>query len=322
MIRMRFLVTAFMVVSAITEVCSQSTAPGSFTTIGYGARAISMGNALTALGGNGALTPYNPALAAPLGGGVPTRNVTLSVGILTLDRSLDFLSFTQPLKPHAGLAVGILHAGVSRIDGRDADGVHTVDYSTSENQIYFSFANQFAHNLAIGVSLKLYYYKLFDKLSSTTAAIDLGATYFISDALTVGIAVTDINAKYKWDTSSLYGQSGASTVDNLPVVTRIGTSYRFPVVGDIGSTIAAAFEFTNTGRRLFRIGTEVAVVEGVFLRGGVDRISLHGSRLALPSLGFGVGRTIASVPVAFDYAYVFEPYNSGNMHVLTLSFQP
>jgi len=308
----RLLISAVLIHAALF---SQSTAPGSFVTIGYGARAIGMGNALTSLGGKRANSAYNPALAAT----AVERDVSLSAGILSLDRSLDWVSFTQPLKPTAGLTLGILHAGVSNIDGRDADGVHTEDYSTSENQFSFTFANRFSDRLALGLTLKLYYVKLFQDLSSTTAGFDLGATYAVNDDLTVGVAILDINSKYKWDSSKLYGSSGASTIDKLATRTRIGASYCLP--NGIGRA-AADVEYASTGRTVLRVGSEISVADGISVRCGIDRVSLREKMLAIPSLGFGVEPSIASLLVAVDYAFVFEPYSSGNMHVITLSVRP
>ena len=64
-------------------------------------------------------------------------------------------------------------------------------------------------------------------MSSTTAGLDLGAVYFITDELTVAGVIQDINAKYKWDSSKLYAELGSSFSDNFPVRKRLAVGYNF-----------------------------------------------------------------------------------------------
>ena len=133
---------------------------GTFTRMGFNARTIGMGNAFTAVIDNG-ISFYNPAVTPFL----TQRNVSASFGILSLDRSLNTLSYSQPLAPAAGLSASIFNAGVRNIDGRDNAGNHTSMYSTSENQFAFTFGNRFSKKLALGVGLKIYYYSLFESLN-------------------------------------------------------------------------------------------------------------------------------------------------------------
>jgi hypothetical protein len=171
-----------------------------------------MGNALTAVVDGDVTSFYNPAVTPFL----TDRVAAVSYGLLSLDRSLNTLSYSQAIKPTAGFSVGILNAGVSKIDGRDADGFQTGDLFTSENQFSFSFANRMSKVISLGIALKIYYYRLYENVSSTDLGIDAGGIARLSDNLTLGIVVQDIGSKYKWDTSSLYGDQGNSTTEPFP----------------------------------------------------------------------------------------------------------
>ena len=157
--------------------------PGSFIRMGFGARGMGMGNAMTAVLSGDISGYYNPA-AVPW---VTTRTGSASFGILSLDRNLNFLQYTQPLKPLAGISAGIINAGVHDIDGRDADGEATGPLRISENQIHLGFGTRFTSNFSIGLNFKLYYFQLYTDLSSTTVGLDLGALYVVDHTLTLGI---------------------------------------------------------------------------------------------------------------------------------------
>ena len=106
-------------------------APGAFSRLGFGARGMAMGNAMSAVSSGDLAGYYNPALLPY----APGRYGAASFGFLSLDRTLNFLQYTQPLPPMAGLSLGIINSGVSNIDGRDSDGEPTGPMKTSENQI-------------------------------------------------------------------------------------------------------------------------------------------------------------------------------------------
>ncbi len=279
--------------------------------LGFGARGIGMGNALTASSFGNEDSYYNPALV-PF---QPQPTVLLSYGSLSLDRRLNFASYTQHLNPNAGLSVGIINSGVSNIQGRDSDGQPTDTYSTSENQFFFSFGLEPSKQLSIGVTAKVLYYSLFSNVKSTTFGADLGALYSISDVLKIGIVLQDILSKYKWDTSKLYGENGSSYTNSFPLRKRLGVSY---LEREWGLIVSAEVEWIGPAG-FARFGSELELFSGLRIRGGIDQVAFDGSVTAKPSLGFSVQTEIASWSPRLDYAYVFEPYVPTGMHYLTLS---
>jgi len=84
--------TVFCLSTGVTHAQIGGTA-GAYSRMGFGARGMAMGNALTAVTSGDAISYYNPA-TIPL---AEYRNASASFGILSFDRRLNFLGFTQPL---------------------------------------------------------------------------------------------------------------------------------------------------------------------------------------------------------------------------------
>lgn len=286
---------------------------GAFARMGFGARGMGMGNALTAVVTGDLSSYYNPAAGAF----AQTRSGDATFGILSLDRTLNFLSYTQPLKPQAGLSVGLINSGVRNIDGRDGDGNHTDTYSTFEDQFFFAFSNRVADRLSIGVAIKLYYAQLFDQIKSSTVGFDVGGIYRLTDDLSVGVAVVDINSKYKWDSKSLYDLGGKTTEDDFPTLSRIGVAYALPMTPAL---VSAEFEHSSEGTNVIRAGAEYMIVESFGVRGGIDRGDFSSDATGVkPSFGFHVKNSFSGWTPALDYAFIAESFAPQGMHIITLS---
>lgn len=299
-----------------------SSYPGAFSRMGFGSRGISMGNSIGAVIDGNLSTYYNPALSAF------QENNYLQVGysFLSLDRSLNYLSFTRNFRfsskgdkiRAAGVSAGVINAGVSKIDGRDNQGNKTEDLSTSENQFFIALSNRFSDKFAIGLNLKLYYYHLYENVNSTTFGFDLGALYVVNQNLTAAIVLTDINSKYKWDTTELYGQEGNNEENKFPLLKKFAVAYNFHDPKIIAS---AEIESSNANSTIFRIGVEYCIYTDFYLRGGIDKINLNNNDIpARPSVGFSYNYNFDSWVVGIDYAYTYEPYSVNNVHILSLNF--
>ena len=255
--------------------------PGALVRLGFGSRGMGMGNALTAVIDGDVTSFYNPAVTPFL----TDRVAAVSYGLLSLDRSLNTLSYSQSIKPTAGFSVGIINSGVSNIDGRDADGFQTGELFTSENQFSFSFANRMSKVISLGIALKIYYYRLYENISSTDLGVDAGGIARLSDNLTLGIAVQDIGSKYKWDTSNLYGDQGNSTIEPFPLLRKIGLSYAFD---DNAGLISVDFENSNKNTNIIRMGGELPLSEFFTVRAGLDHWDVQDPAQAAPTFGFTV----------------------------------
>jgi hypothetical protein len=245
------------------------------------------------------------------------RGGSIAAGILSLDRSLNFINFSSALPPQAGIGAGILASGVNNIDGRDYDGNPTGPMKTAENMAYLGFGIRFPAGFSLGVNLKLLYAHLYTDVTSTTVGVDLGFFYRFTDNFMISGTVRDVSSKYKWDTSSLYGQDGKSTVDNFPQLYTVGAALVVPG-GD--GVVSAELETSNQKTLILRAGAEYFIVREVALRAGIDRIDLKVKNNGVrPAVGFMLRKDFAAWAPAIQYTYVFEPFVASGIHFVSVS---
>lgn len=307
--------------SQFSEIASM---PGAFSRMGFGARGMGMGNALSSVITGDKIAYYNPALSVYQ----ENNSFQTSYSFLSQDRNLNFLSFTRKFefgkkdslgnfigkKRIAGLSAGILNASVSNFQERDNQGNVLGELNPYENLFFVSLANQFTDKLTIGFTAKFYYSKLYDKVSTNTFGIDIGALYKVNERITISAMVADLLSKYEWDTTPIYGQNGYSIDDKFPMLRKIGISYFLEQYN-----IVAALELENTsaGNNYLRFGVEYGIYEGLFLRGGLDKFDLSNTSVpSRPSLGFSYFYDIANLDIGFNYAFVVEPYSSFDQHII------
>ena len=324
-----FLIILFPLIGiAQPEFSKISSMPGAFSRMGFGARGIGMGNAMSSVIEGNIVSYYNPALIVYQ----ENNSFQTSYSFLSLDRSLNFLNFTKRFefysakdslvenpKPRAtaGISLGIINAGVGKIDGRDNQGIKTGDLSTSENQFFLGLANKFSEKFSIGIAIKFYYYKLYEEISTNSVGFDAGVLYRINEQWNVSLMIADINSKYKWDTAPVYELQGATTEDKFPVLKKVGVSYRNNNLGLIAS---AEFESSNAETNILRLGAEYNLIENLFVRGGVDQFNLSNSGFpAKPALGFSYFKEFGNVTFGVDYAFMIEQYSPYDRHIVGLS---
>jgi hypothetical protein len=284
--------------------------PGAPFRLGFSGRGMARANTLSTVTNEDGLSYYNPAI-------VPFQadpTATVSVGFLSFDRNLNFASYTQRLKPSGGFSIAVINAGVSDLVGRDRNGQATETYSTSENEFLFSFGLKFEDNFSIGVSTKILYFSLFEGVKSTTVGFDVGTLYSIGPEWVLAAVVGDINSKYKWDTSRLYGQEGTATIDRFPLRRKLAVAYHPQA---LGGTISAEIEWIGSVV-LGRIGAEYRLHESFSVYGGIDQIDAGRAIDSKPGIGFSL--RIPKVPweSTIHYGFILEPYSPGGIHMVTL----
>jgi len=303
--------------------------PGSFSRIGFSARGIGMGNAMSSVIEGELVSYYNPAVT-PF-----QENNSFQAGysFLSFDRSLNFLNFTRKFdfysskdslidnpKPRstAGLSIGVINAGIGSIDGRDNNGLPTGELSTSENQFFIGLANKFSEKLSIGIAAKFYYFKLYEEITTTSIGLDIGALYRVSENFNVSLVVSDINSKYEWDTSPVYGKDGIISEDKFPNLRKIGVSYNNKEIGILGSV---EFENSSAETNIIRAGVEYNIYDSFYLRGGIDQFNISNTDwLIKPALGFSFFKSFSSFVVGIDYAFQIEQYSSADRHIIGVNF--
>ncbi|MBS1517196.1 MAG: PorV/PorQ family protein [Bacteroidetes bacterium] len=301
---------------------------GAFSRMGFGARGMSMGNAVSSDVFGDVSGIYNPALATFQTEG----KIDVGYTFLSLDRRLNYVGFTKKFKlPNqdqggAGITLAWINAGVSDIDGRDNDTRQIGLFSTFENEFYLGTSFILSDRLSLGVGFKLYYAKLFEEVTSSSFAIDLGGVYKANKNLAIALTFKDLGAKYKWQTTSIYGSNGNSTEDKFPSLLELSGTYLLPEnygtvsVGFLQHLNPDSESFTDAGsvstksnNSVVRIGVETNLIKQVKLRAGLDRIDFSADDLIgnlKPSFGFGLDKNFSkSINLGVDYSVQLEPFS-------------
>ncbi|MEO8665201.1 MAG: DUF5723 family protein [Ignavibacteria bacterium] len=312
---------------------------GTFSRMGFGARGLAMGNAMVANVYGDVNGIYNPALATFQQDGL----INLGYTFLSLDRKINFVGFTKKFKlPNqdkggAGITIAWINAGVSDIDGRDNDAERLGLFSTFENEFYLGTGFIISDQVSLGLGFKLYYAKLFEEVTATSFAIDLGAVYKPSSRLAIGVSLKDIGAKYEWQTTAVYGSNGNTTTDKFPKVVDLGATYLLPknfgmvslglqqyfnpeLINNV--TLEAIEKSNNT---VIKFGLEVKIIDQVKFRAGLDRIDLSSDDFTgnlKPSFGVGLNKNFSSsTSLGVDYSFQLEPYTHDPIQNIGLVFK-
>lgn len=312
-----------------------------YSRMGFGARGIGLGNAGGAVTQEGEYHPYyNPAVL----GFAEVYSASATYGYLPLDRRLNFATFMGKIGPDAAVGFAWMNSGVSNIDGRNRDGDPTETLATSENLFILSFARRFTEELSIGISLRGYLASLFAEIqNSFSLGFDAGAVYRAysdnTSSLQLGIAVSDINARYEWNTAPIYGQQGTTTKDALPLSYKFAASYSHEKIFGMKSILIASevqllsknFDGLQTvfvtengisiprneivplkkSETYLKFGVMLQPIRELRLRAGIDRLGLQGVSLtetARASAGFTIEYPIQDYLATIDYAILFEPF--------------
>ena len=337
----KYLFIIIVLVFAGTANAQLGSYAGAFARLGFGARGLSMGNAMVSDVFGEVAGYYNPSLSVYQEQGI----VNLGYTFMSFDRKLNFISFAKQFKlsqgkQTAGISISWLNAGVTDIDGRDNDGRSLGMLSTYENQLLLGMGFMLSPQVSAGVGFKLYLAKLYDDVSTTRAGLDIGITYLAYKNLSFGLAVRDMGVKYKWETSKVYGNNGTVTENKFPTIVDAGATYNLPKsLGifslGVGTYINPKFitkdEFGVTTKSeqkynfTIRFGSEININEYVKVRAGVDRMDLNSDDFfgnIKPSAGIGVSKSFSkSVNLGLDYSFQFEPYSQKPMQNLGIAFK-
>lgn len=283
---------------------------GGFLRIGLGARGMAMGNAQVADPRGGFGFYYNPA-------GLPRLqklSANFSYSALSLDRRFNYVGISTPLKPNAGLALGWIYSGVGDIEGYNSVGEKTGAINHGLHAIYFSFGAEIVpKRLWLGVSAKYLLEKLSDAegsydYSGNGFGADLGVLARITDWLTVGYQMKDVNAKLKSNTDKIYDR-GMNLDNAFPLSNRAGIYYRTPLKW---AHLLYDFEWSDAGENKHHLGLEMET------RGAAGRIGYDNDHWT-----FGGGldiRTGLGIRAVLNYAFVTSVVDEGVSHVFTWEF--
>jgi len=256
-----------------------------------GAEAVGLGQTAVSLDGHGEAAFWNPAGLATMG--------TAEFGLHTANLAAGNTNALTAFFPKRG--IGVIGGAVYLVDYGDQDvndssGLTLARIAPRNVEFLASFATEFTHSFAFGVTYKLVQFRVdcsgdcrnLPAGGGTTHAIDAGAHFTVgaNDALKIGVAVRNIGFKLQ--------VNNRDQADPLPARLVVGGIYQVnlrPLAeGDthhFDVKVAADLDspWGEVGNPDMRLGLDVGYEQLLRLRGGYAfaREGLRG-----PSVGVGV----------------------------------
>ncbi len=247
-----------------------------FLNLGYGARALGMGEAYTAVADDISCLYYNPA---GLASGPGARELSFSHAFHLQDTAVSQAGFMQ--RPYAA---AITYFSAGSMEGRDASANLTGDFTANDiaAQVSRGFKLGF---LDAGISAKVINQRI--KTSGATSfAADMGLLYrFKGTPYSLGASLVNFGTKVKFEEESF----------PLPLKLKIGAASNF---ASPRLLLALDAEFPNDGPFALRAGAEFKGLDGIALRLGY-RTTTSGQRDAI--LGRGMGGTVSGVAGMYGF---------------------
>jgi len=230
-----------------------------------------------------------------------------------------YLSVAYPLRYGSTLGFNITRLGVAPFQGYDAQGVKSGKVEASDIAVGGAYGRVLIKDeierpvLNVGAGLKVISEKLHD-VSANTAALDLGAVYYVRPAnywmrkvpaqeFRVAMAVKNLGPGLKYDRLS----------SPLPLSATLGGSWHSHPGGSASLILSLDQTYSNDEKYYVALGAEYAAFQLLSLRGGYRTGQSIGSGLRV-----GVGFKLSFM----DIDYSMSPYGGlGAMHKVGVSMR-
>ena len=294
---------------------SPGSAAASFLKLSPSPRGTGMGEAYTSIAEDAYSAWWNPAGL----GSVEGPELAATYNDSMEDVTSQYLSMAYPIRYGSTLGFNITRLSVAPFQGYDAQGVKIGKVDSSDLAIGGAYGRSLLKDeierpvLNVGAGLKVISEKLYNA-SANTAALDLGAVYYIRPAnywmskepaqeFRVAAAVKNIGPGLKFDKRS----------SPLPMSVTLGGSWQSHPGGSASLTLSLDQTYANDEKYYAAFGAEYVAFQLLSLRAGYRTGQAIGSGLRI-----GVGFRLSLM----DIDYSMSPYGElGAMHKLGVSMR-
>ena len=257
---------------------------------GFGARALSLGNAFTAMADDPTAVYWNPAGLEF----IDQQSLTLFHSSLWASTNYDFLGYVFPTFNLGTFGLGLGRIAVGDIQERSEDGVPLNKFSLQEFNLFFSYAKKMPLNITPGVSLRIVHrawgsLKQMGNLADNGIGLDLGVLYrpewlgspWLQD-WSIGLNLQNLLApQLKEGTGS----------DIFPATIKLGFFKKLRLVGGEATNILFDFDFSEKRDLKLHFGTEYAIPD------------LGSMRIGYGTGGFSLGAGVEYQMFEIEYAF-------------------
>ena len=307
--------------AAVGPALAAKSSSAQFLSLGFGARALGMGEAFVAIADDPSSIYYNPAglaLREPLEKGAEGANTKNSELLISHSWHIQDTGLTQLayISRSAGFSLTYFSAG--SLEGRDDAGNIKPDFTADDIAFSGGYALKTGPLMA-GGAIKALRQRI-DSSAATALCADAGVLYgFKALPLTLGLSMSNIGTRVKFEHESF----------PLPVVYRAGLALR--TGGSFPGILSAEIDLPNDSSAVFRAGVEYTGFKLVAFRAGY-RTTPGSQRSAISGKGFGDSQALSELygffmglgftlnQISIDYALL--PYGElGNSHRFSLNMK-
>jgi hypothetical protein len=288
------------------------TAGAQFLQIPVGARATAMGGAVVGHINDASALYWNPAGIVF----VPSGSLFAGYTSWWATIGLSHAAFVYSISDVGSFGVSATILGMDPMavtTELDPEGTGE-SFEARDLMVGVSYARRLTEDFSVGVTAKYVYQQIW-KESASGIAFDVGTQYRIGVGdLTLAMAMTNFGADMQMDGEDLeikhdgsadlpYNRLSPGRLESaaypLPLHFQVGVSMTVIDLESVGVLLAVDVTHPNDTRERVNLGTEVRVLQNLFLRGGY-RINYD---IESGTMGAGVRVPVGDLRVNFDYAY-------------------
>ena len=295
---------------------------GSGFRYGSNAREFSLAGAIIADKTSGFYAFSNPALIQ-----FTTNNsFGISFQKMSLDRSIQVVSFSRKIPPNAGIGASFFQSRTDNIIGRDEMNNHTEEFSSKEIEGIISFGLKFS-DLAVGINIKLLSSNIGKNNNANGIAGDLGLIYKYNNRLYFGALIENMKASYSWKV--IIDQDERAYEEKIPQFFSLGFVYNIKRWISLFLQQDIILLPNDNVNYRSRLGIEYKLKNKLNFRGGLNQLkgtSLKGAKREKfnlkPTIGAGIPIQIWNKHyLQFDYAFDIGIVDEGFSHLFSFSLE-